>query len=350
MPAQEAKDRPRATAPGSAAGHGLVAKKATTSEAAASEASASATGRDTADSAAPAGRRGAPSPKGWWDVGQGHGGEEAWAMGFKGEGVTAAVLDTGVDFGHPDLQGAWQVYPAGHTYAGWPEALDPDGLVRYMLDATDDSDDPVETASGNGGVIALHQASPVTTEDLGGELVHTACVTPVTVEDDGGDIVRSDGEEDCDTVVPASAGGTIRYGHHPDVFLGLLRRHTRPAIHHLRDARQLGQPGRVARPDAHQRQVLAARPRPAVAPRRHHARRQRLRRYDDHRQPLRGRAPRERRDTVGDARMGGAGGLGREEGDRGGVGRGVRRGVGVGIAMDRVIGADDGLPGRFTRP
>jgi len=221
VPAQEAKNRPRATAPGSAAGHGLVAKKATTSKAAASEASASDTGRDTTDSAAPAGRRGAPSPKGWWDVGQGHGGEEAWAMGFKGEGVTAAVLDTGVDFGHPDLQGAWQVYPAGHTYAGWPEALDPDGLVRYMLDATDASDDPVETASGNGGVIALHQASPVTTEDLGGELVHTACVTPKTIEDDGGDIVRSDGEEDCDTVVPSSAGGTIRYGHHPDVFLGL---------------------------------------------------------------------------------------------------------------------------------
>ena len=48
-------------------------------------------------------------------------------------------------------------------------ALDPDGLVRYMLDATDDVDEPVETAVGEGGVIALYQAAEVTEEDLGGE-------------------------------------------------------------------------------------------------------------------------------------------------------------------------------------
>lgn len=167
------------------------------------------------------GRGGRFAPAGWWDVGAGHGGREAWAMGFKGEGVTAAVLDTGVDFGHPDLEGAWAVYPDGHPLAGWPEALDPDGLFRYLLDATDDVDAPDATASGEGGVVALYQTAEVTSEDVGGETVHTVCVTPLLIAETADGLAREPGDEDCDTVVPASAGGTVRYGHHPDAVLGL---------------------------------------------------------------------------------------------------------------------------------
>ena len=34
-----------------------------------------------------------------------HGANDAWEMGFSGEGMIVAVADTGVDFAHPDLNG-----------------------------------------------------------------------------------------------------------------------------------------------------------------------------------------------------------------------------------------------------
>jgi uncharacterized repeat protein (TIGR01451 family) len=48
-----------------------------------------------------------------------HHAPEAWAKGFTGSGVVAAVVDSGVDFGHPDLIGTWATVPSG-DYAGWP--------------------------------------------------------------------------------------------------------------------------------------------------------------------------------------------------------------------------------------
>jgi len=53
------------------------------------------------------------------------GANEAWDVGFTGEGVTVAVLDTGADYTHPDLEHAFG------DYKGW--------------DFVDNDDDPQET-------------------------------------------------------------------------------------------------------------------------------------------------------------------------------------------------------------
>jgi subtilisin family serine protease len=52
-----------------------------------------------------------------------HGASAAWTKGYTGTGVVAAVVDTGVDFAHPDLQGTQARVPSG-PYAGWPYSYD----------------------------------------------------------------------------------------------------------------------------------------------------------------------------------------------------------------------------------
>jgi subtilisin family serine protease len=52
-----------------------------------------------------------------------HGAAESRALGITGAGVTVAVVDTGVDFGHPDLTGT-QAQVAAGSYAGWSFAYD----------------------------------------------------------------------------------------------------------------------------------------------------------------------------------------------------------------------------------
>jgi uncharacterized repeat protein (TIGR01451 family) len=55
---------------------------------------------------------------------------EAWAKGYKGDDVNIAVLDSGVDFGHPDLEDNVAFYDGG-PYDGWPIALDSRSMRGY---------------------------------------------------------------------------------------------------------------------------------------------------------------------------------------------------------------------------
>ena len=54
-----------------------------------------------------------------------HGAQGAWDQGYSGEGIKIAVIDTGFDLGHPDLQGQQARYEdIASPYYGWPIAYD----------------------------------------------------------------------------------------------------------------------------------------------------------------------------------------------------------------------------------
>ena len=180
-------------------------------------------GDGASDGSAPADDRHNPlAPAGldgWWDVGLGHEATEAWALGFKGEGVRVGVLDTGVDFAHPDLQGTWAVYPAGQPEAGWPQVYDPTAAFQYTLDHTVNPEGHL-TRNAGGTLIEMNQTSKVKEGVVEGETIHTACFSPLVGLADGS---RDLGDEDCDYRVPAmSKSGTVRYGHDFDASLAYI--------------------------------------------------------------------------------------------------------------------------------
>lgn len=77
-----------------------------------------------------------PSPE-MWQVTLTQGAVEAWGLGFEGEGVKVAVLDTGVDFGNPDLDGTQaRVEDPLSPYYGWPIAFDSRSMRGYLSSGT----------------------------------------------------------------------------------------------------------------------------------------------------------------------------------------------------------------------
>jgi uncharacterized repeat protein (TIGR01451 family) len=78
------------------------------------------------------------SPEDWYGVGQ-IGAPEAWAKGYTGEGVNVAIIDSGVDFGNPDLENNVAFYDGG-PYDGWPIALDPRSMRGYFYNGYDSWD------------------------------------------------------------------------------------------------------------------------------------------------------------------------------------------------------------------
>ncbi len=63
-----------------------------------------------------------------------HGAQDAWALGFNGTNVTIAIIDTGVDFAHPDLYGSWAVdTDPNSSYYGWPIVYDSWSMYLYEI-------------------------------------------------------------------------------------------------------------------------------------------------------------------------------------------------------------------------
>ncbi len=174
----------------------------------------------TEPGAQPARRRaGEVRPDDWFEIGPGHAVEEAWRMGYRGEGVTVAVLDYAVDFAHPDLQGTWHVLPESHPYAGWPEVFDPYvGLRMAQFKAARQPATASPARLAQIGMIELYQSSPVTSRQTAAGTVVTACFQALVVRT--GASTPALAEQACDFVVPpTSKSGSVRYGHHPDAFL-----------------------------------------------------------------------------------------------------------------------------------
>jgi len=70
-------------------------------------------------------------PATWFAINT-HGASAAWAKGYTGTGIKVAVIDTGVDFANPDLQGTQARQPFG-PYAGWPIAFDSRSMLNYLF-------------------------------------------------------------------------------------------------------------------------------------------------------------------------------------------------------------------------
>ncbi|MCB0217479.1 MAG: S8 family serine peptidase [Caldilineae bacterium] len=179
--------------------------------------------------ASPDGATGPARPDGWFDVRQGHSAMEAWDMGFRGEGVRVAVMDTSIDFAHQDLQGAWAVLPEGSPYAGWPQVYDPYSAYLFGIDyATNRDDNPDNDTSfgstAQSGLITLAQEAEVVAPAEAGA-APTACLSPLgTVRETDPNSgqpsnVRKLLEEDCQYKLPQGVSGSVRYGHHPDTYL-----------------------------------------------------------------------------------------------------------------------------------
>jgi subtilisin family serine protease len=109
--------------------------------------------------------------EGWFDVQDGHKSSYAWEKGFTGEGVVVAVIDDGIDFGHPDLVGTVaRVHDPESPYYGWPMAFSEVSVYYFAVDVLDGT-----SYTRNGGY-GIWNADTSETRDVIGNFDGTATI------------------------------------------------------------------------------------------------------------------------------------------------------------------------------
>lgn len=162
----------------------------------------------------------------WYGVAR-MGATAAWANGFKGQGVIISDVDSGADFGHPDLDELWQnnawvrdgswarIMDASSPYYGWPMAYDP--LSAYTYLATGEALSPDTLYNGTSGAGSLYSdTSAVVHRSAAG----TAVIKQVAFDAAGNPtgIVNK-----TYTLPNTSKSGNYHVGIHPDSLLGLYQ-------------------------------------------------------------------------------------------------------------------------------
>jgi|GEM_PF-893831 len=169
-------------------------------------------------------------PPDWYGVAR-MGATAAWASrpgaldGFKGQGVIISDVDSGADFGHPDLDQQWQgntmvkdgawakvEKPANSPYLGWPMAYEP--LSAYIYLATGEAFSAETVCDGSSGASSLYsdtsavvQRAPDGTAVL--KQVNAAAGTCLI--------------DKTYTIPDTSISGNYHVGIHPDGLLGLYQ-------------------------------------------------------------------------------------------------------------------------------
>ncbi|MDQ3930717.1 MAG: hypothetical protein M3328_16420, partial [Chloroflexota bacterium] len=149
------------------------------------------------------------APEDWYDISDGgHRASQAWANGYDGTGVRVGVLDTGVDFGHPDLFGMYAIYPSG-VYSGWPYAWS-DKSVAYW-EILGEASTPENYDWSESGLNTFVDTSRTLTAPMG---VTTTAVITIPKPDftNGGSTTITH----TYTLPKNSKSGVVHVGFHPD--------------------------------------------------------------------------------------------------------------------------------------
>src|SRR2546428_5914471 len=94
---------------------------------------------------------------------------DAYALGYRGQGIRVADVDQGLDFGHPDLAGTQApVTDPSSPYFGWPIAYDPKSLTAYLKTGSPDGTLFANTTTtGTGPFEVTHTIKVDGTNDFG---------------------------------------------------------------------------------------------------------------------------------------------------------------------------------------
>ncbi|MGM0509787.1 MAG: S8 family serine peptidase [Thermoplasmatota archaeon] len=91
-----------------------------------------------------------------WSFNDPHRLDKVLDMGYSGQGVDVAIADTGVDFGHPDLNNSYKVIEnESSPYHGWPMAFDPMSMNTFLDTASPEGTHYIDTSTVGHGPFEL---------------------------------------------------------------------------------------------------------------------------------------------------------------------------------------------------